>query len=1279
MSKHFHIYLLGILLSITAGAQQFTSISVKEGLADNNVSYIEKDHLGYMWFATLNGLDRFDGYKFRSYSLKGFGLNYNGFSYVAEDSAHHLWVKSYGNDIYMYDRENDRLTANYSEILKTVSPDIEELSDLIVDTDKNIWLTSGEYLYYYNYSTKKTSEYEISGALVSLANNGSETFISLSNGEIWRIRPEKELIMSSDMNTSHRPKLMIDSMNRLWAYSTRVVYYENGHWTECPDNIVPDKDYITSMIDDRRGHLWFGTSTNGITTTTYDITDISRLTNDYRDEFSLNSDHIVNLFLSDDRMLWTASAKRGVCYSALDHIRLRRITTEMSEDVGTIIQDKDGNILVGYDGKGLWRLTSDGPYKGQLTNCPVDADNIIGSFLDRDNTLYFGTYGSGVFKWDGNRKYQVEVSDPEIQQAINWTRDIIIDKNKNMWLSTFGRGVVCIKPGGKTLKYNIENSEIASNSTTSMTYSELENKIFVSTSESLNEIDCNSLELKKIQDFTQIRQIYYDVNGILWVGTTEGLYYIDRRRKVKPAILTEADGMSDKCINAICSDSYGNLWVSTNRGLTNIFIYDDPLAESVVLRCYPYYEQDGIGRGHFARGAIFCDSRGNILMGCDGDIVLIKPEKYPPKNSARPIQVTSISVSEKAVPLDVIASGKPVRMKFYDKLNIEVSAMDFQNRLRLRYETRVDEASTWNTLATNVMKFNSLPIGKHTIQIRVKGTTASDSETTSLNIMVSPPMHKSAGAMVIYILLIFSAFLSVWLSFRHKARERMTKEKIEMDEMRMQFFTNIGHDLRTPLTMIIAPLSRLMREGKGTAMEADLDLINKSANILKDEINQLLEFKKLGRADMSLNPTYGDIVRFVSEVSQTFTSFFTDGSIKLETKLPDSPIMMDFDKDKIQRILRNLLSNSFKYSDPGSIVTVSIERSGDQVLLRVADTGRGISDEGKKHIFERFFQEGVPGKYVGSGIGLNIVKEYTSLHGGTVSLEDNVPQGSIFTVALPVTELTRPEAPAAEPESEAEMETDRPHVLVVEDNELFRSFLTRSLSDKYYVYEAGDGQSALELLSGHSCDIVISDVMMPVMDGIELCKTIKNDIRYSHIPVILLTAIQNEDVLLRSLKEGAEEYISKPFDIEVLFLKIEKILSWSQENRRKWSEESTLRASQIAVSRLDKELMEKVTQAVENNMANSDFSIDELTQELGISRSRLYKKLTSITGKSPIEFIRVLRLKKGKQLLEEGETSVSQIAWAVGFSPKQFSKYFKDEYGCLPSEYIHHLADPTKK
>jgi DNA-binding response OmpR family regulator len=346
---------------------------------------------------------------------------------------------------------------------------------------------------------------------------------------------------------------------------------------------------------------------------------------------------------------------------------------------------------------------------------------------------------------------------------------------------------------------------------------------------------------------------------------------------------------------------------------------------------------------------------------------------------------------------------------------------------------------------------------------------------------------------------------------------------------------------------------------------------------------------------------------------------------------------------------------------------------------QVADTGIGIKDENKDKIFDRFFQEQhSTTTYIGNGIGLHIVKEYVTMHHGTITVENHIPQGTIFTITLPVTHNY---AVNDEKQDEAEIrekavdevsdttDTHKTSLLIVEDNDDFRNFLINCLKGTYQVFDAPNGKEALEILAHQSIQIVISDVMMPEMDGMELCRKIKTDIRYSHIPVILLTARTADEHELSGLKEGADDYITKPFNLEILLLRIQKILKWTKNNHEKFKT-IDISPSEITVSSLDEQLIEKAIRAVEENMDNSEFSVEELSSYVGMSRGHLYKKLIMITGKSPLEFIRILRVKRGKQLLEQSQLNVSQIAYQIGLSPKQFAKYFKEEFGYVPSEYI---------
>ena len=474
----------------------------------------------------------------------------------------------------------------------------------------------------------------------------------------------------------------------------------------------------------------------------------------------------------------------------------------------------------------------------------------------------------------------------------------------------------------------------------------------------------------------------------------------------------------------------------------------------------------------------------------------------------------------------------------------------------------------------------------------------------------------------------------------------------------------------------------MIHSEKAGPVKDDLDLMYRNASTLLDEVNQLLDFRKLDQQKVQLSLSYGDITEFIAETCKSFKALSQKHNIELKVCINTSKIEMDFDRNKVQRIISNLLSNAIKYNHDNGSVIVAIDKilagDGEQIHIQISDTGIGIKNENKDKIFDRFFQEQhISTTYIGSGIGLHIVKEYVTLHGGEIKVEDNHPQGTIFTVILPIAKTLKlnctedTSAFDVEEQFHADMSSvdrEKNSLLIVEDNDDFRSFLVGCLQEYYQVYEASDGKKALTVLAQQSIHVVISDIMMPVMDGMELCRKIKTDIRYSHIPIILLTARTAEEHIFSGLKEGADEYITKPFNLEILLLRIRKLLMWTLKNHDKFKTRD-ISPSEITISSLDEQLIEKAIRIVEENMDNSEFSVEELSAQIGMSRSGLYKKLMQITGKSPLEFMRILRLKRGRKLLEGSQMNISQISYQVGLSPKQFAKFFKEEFGYLPSEY----------
>ncbi len=624
---------------------------------------------------------------------------------------------------------------------------------------------------------------------------------------------------------------------------------------------------------------------------------------------------------------------------------------------------------------------------------------------------------------------------------------------------------------------------------------------------------------------------------------------------------------------------------------------------------------------------------------------------------------------------------------------LEVSSMDYNSLHKLQYAYRLNKDEEWVKLEGNRIYFNKLSPGTYQLEVKVyeNNNSYKNSKASCLTIHVLPPFWLSVPAYIGYTLLLAGVIIFFFLKMKRKHIRNLSQQKREMeiiqqhemDEAKMRFFTNVSHDLRTPLSLIIIPLEKLLSSNLEKGVKEELELIHRNSETLLNEVNQLLDFRKLDQQKTQLMLSHGNLSDFVKEVCGSFIPQAVKKGINIRLHINETKMDMDFDRNKIQRILLNLLSNAVKYNYENGEVIVALDKitanGTENAQIQVADTGIGIKDENKDKIFDRFFQEQhSTTTYIGNGIGLHIVKEYVTMHHGTITVENHIPQGTIFTITLPVTHNY---AVNDEKQDEAEIrekavdevsdttDTHKTSLLIVEDNDDFRNFLINCLKGTYQVFDAPNGKEALEILAHQSIQIVISDVMMPEMDGMELCRKIKTDIRYSHIPVILLTARTADEHELSGLKEGADDYITKPFNLEILLLRIQKILKWTKNNHEKFKT-IDISPSEITVSSLDEQLIEKAIRAVEENMDNSEFSVEELSSYVGMSRGHLYKKLIMITGKSPLEFIRILRVKRGKQLLEQSQLNVSQIAYQIGLSPKQFAKYFKEEFGYVPSEYI---------
>ena len=847
-----------------------------------------------------------------------------------------------------------------------------------------------------------------------------------------------------------------------------------------------------------------------------------------------------------------------------------------------------------------------------------------------------------------------------------------------------------------------------------------DNTLFFGTaSQGVGTMDMRTREIKKIQGQSDsmklsndaVNHVYKDSRGLVWIATREGLNVYDTRRHMFLDLfpVVEAKG---NFIAAITEDQERNMWVSTSRKVIRVTVASDGKG-SYLFDSRAYNSEDGLQNCDFNQRSIKTLHNGIIAIGGLYGVNIFAPDHIRYNKMLPNVMFTGLSLFDEAVKVGQSYGGRVlIEKELNDVENVE---FDYKQNIfsvsfasdnynlpeKTQYMYKLEGFNNdWLTLPVGVhnVTFTNLAPGKYVLRVKaINSDGYVGIKEATLGIVVNPPFWMSWWAYLLYAAgLVVVLFLARYRMLKRE-REKFHLQQIEnevakneeINNMKFRFFTNVSHELRTPLTLIISPLEGMLKETTDELQSTRLQLMYRNAQRLLHLVNQLLDFRKGEMSTLQLSLSEGDIISYVHSVCNSFLLMADKKHIQFSFFSGIDTFSMAFDADKVGKIVMNLLSNAFKFTPEGGRVTVMIEHvtgTPDTLEIKIADTGIGISDVDKEHIFDRFYQADHKGveETTGNGIGLSLVRDFVTLHEGEVKVFDNIGTGSVFVIQFPVkhveTQVQLPEETGMsvgdeedrEMKEEVREETgrkDSPLLLVVDDNEDFRIFMRYSLELQYRVKLAVNGNEAWEMMQEELPDLVISDVMMPQMDGNELCRLIKQDKRTAHIPVILLTARQNTEAKLEGLQTGADDYVTKPFNMTILVLRIRKLIELSRYHRVTQGMIDPA-PSEIVITSLDEKLIEKAIKYVEDNMSRTELSVEELSRELGMSRVHLYKKLLQITGKTPIEFIRVIRLKRAAQLLRESQLHVSEVAFEVGFNnPKYFSRYFKDEFGVLPSVY----------
>lgn len=1294
---------------VTAQTQRaFRHLNIGHGLSNNNVRAFLRDHEGFLWIGTENGLNRYDGYRLKVYWADRDSVGALPFSNIVqlqEDGGGNLWI---GNDSYcLYLRDSDSFEADVAGALQHMGIDIGSGPiKLHVDKQKRLWVVQDSAMVCIDHRTKRKKYYRMEKAIsldqsVSLSDDGQHLFLMQGN-VLWRSDPKLgQCIRICDEPLPEHPisgkndVLYVDNRGGFWLFSysdDRLFYRKNveTEWRlmELTAGRGTYSNATRSITDDGNGHVWVATDHQGVFV--YDVTNDrwENLTNEPLSSTSIASNRINTVYADSQGVIWTGHAQKGVSYSHESFYEFIDTRYQAYGDIATLLEDRMGNLWIGTDGNGLY--VKERKRNMTLRKLPVPDVAIISLTEDSRGRIWAGSYQDGLFCIEDSHVTHLTTANSTLPFNHIWK--LVTDRFGHLWIGCVSHGLICMNPETGDIHklalpdgYDIQILDIS--------YDQGD-KLYIGTTYGICIVDVvtrrsemhysNRRGLQRLASMF-VPHILKDKQDILWLGDMQGVTAWDLQRDSLYR-LNMARGAGDYLAKSFVEDCHGNVWMASSNGLAVFKSYRNENG-SLDFEHRIFTTKDGLGNNCFNRYAACRLSNGDLLFGGTDGYTRVNPNKLkkgiPP---LKQIRFSSVRVDNRFLKRGEL---KSIKLHHNDyQIEIEWFTDNLLNATHTRYAYRLNGLdSRWQTTGENHITFSALPAGKYELQVRVADETL-QSHLLTLPIIVLPPPYLSGVAITLYVIVLGMTLAVLLYFFRRQHQAKLDRQRTRaeqeqrllLNEMKLKFFTNISHDLRTPLTLILSPLQLLLDEVEPGSVHRKLEVIHVHALQLLGQINSLLDFRKLDVGAETLHRTQGDMVSFVREVCGTFQEYASEHGFLFNFMCEKEYIHTSFDPEKIRKVINNLLSNAFKYTPDKGEINIHLYQEDDHVCIGIADNGAGITDRDKKHIFERFYQVAQTQEKTGSGIGLHIAYEYVQMHGGSITVTDNYPRGSIFTVKLPSATLSDNKAGEMpqEPSSVASTES-RYTLLLVDDNRDFCAVMSEYLADEYSIRTAYNGREALEVLEEDNINMVISDIMMPVMDGTELCRQIKTNVRWSHIPVILLTARMAEECRTEGLKQGADDYIVKPFDFNLLKLRIRKFMEWTEKSHRTFHQQVEVEPSDITITPLDEQFIAKAIDIVERRMGDTEFSVEMLGSELGLSRGHLYKKLMSITGKGPADFIRIIRLKRSRQLLEKSQKQIAEIAYEVGFSsPKRFSINFKSEFGMSPSDYLRNIKEEEK-
>jgi signal transduction histidine kinase/ligand-binding sensor domain-containing protein/DNA-binding response OmpR family regulator len=1310
--------------------------STQHGLSSTKTAAIEEDDKGYIWIATENGLNRFDGYHFKTYkNIEGDSLSLlnNHVSSLLYDSENQLWVATM-TGLQRYNPIWDCFINEYLGFPPEIVGNKSVIS-LMEDSNKNIWFAVNETgIIRYSLKTKQSRLFKPIDNNNSLRSRQIRVIEEDDEGNIWFgsmdngisiYSPETDSFTNYNSENSNLSGNEIIDICRISNGNMLISIIGKGLFLyDAKKKIFEPKGKITTAFCLERinnDKILIGTEGEGL----FYMDALNLEIKPYSDfSYPIIKDNKIHAFLEDkNNNLWMVVFNEGICFlrKEPDGFRnFKRISYNSNSlsagQVTSIALDKDDNCWFATDGGGLnFYNNKSGKYTHYINNKQnsgsISDNAVVSVFCDSKGVVWAGTYFGGLCKLNRQTGQFTIYRHNEKTNSLsgNYVKCIVEDSQNRLWVGTDGKGVNLFNP--ETEKFENFSTQqfpdLISDNTTFL-YLENDEMLWIGTYSGLSSYDINKKIFKSYGKDESLKNesvytIIEDENHDLWVGTSFGLKKYDRKNDSFRIFRAPNELNSPQPIYSIVPHK-GNLWLATDNGI----VCYNPDKQSIIY----YINNNDLGSTNFIRSSFFKSDKNEIFFGGSNGVYAFYPDKMILDKYAPKVYITDLKIFNKLVTVGKKYNGLTILEKSLDKTE-KISFKYSQNNFTIEFSAPnnlypysityyyfmegADKELVALPFGQQSVNYVNLPPGNYKFSVAATNISGIDAlDATSIQIEILPPIWQTWYAKFAYAILILIIVTIIFLTVESRIKDKnKLKMQEEISESKMRFFTNVSHEFRTPLALIITPLEEMQNVEISPERAQINEIILRNAKRLQQLINQILDLRKMEKSSFEVRARLIDLPVFLKGIIELFEYIVKRKNLTLNCECCSDNITVWYDPDLLEKCLYNLLSNAIKFTPEQGKITVSVNgNSNEEILLSISDTGRGIDKEDIPKLFNRFYQ-GAEVDNSGYGIGLHLVKTIIEQHHGKIDIESEKMSGSRFTIHIlngnshfnPNEIVNTPWKPEEKQEISRQNEekiNEKPEekqtILLVEDDYDMCDYITYELKNNYVVISAKNGKEAIYRLRSVKPDIIITDVMMPEIDGIELCRIVKANIETCHIPIIILSVKDGMESRLAGFETGADCYVTKPFNMSFLKLQIKKLLDRHEKIRRKHIDNPDFNAQIKDIDDRDEILLQKTVKTIRENLSDTGLSVDSLAKTLNVSRTNFHRKIKSMTGLNPIEIIKTIRMKQAAYLLDQKKLTISEVAYEVGYnSLSYFSSSFNSYWGVTPTAYVNKQTEHSEK